>query len=403
MVPRRLNTVLALFLGGMLAIHLAMAWIVKDQIAEGRPDFLIYYCEGRIFRSTQPPQLYNESLQAKLQYETAASGWTPPQVKPYMHPPFEVLLFVPFSLLPFTSAYLLWTVFNLVFLGVCIFLLKRAFRSKTSLVWGILAALAFFPVFLTILEGQDTCFVLLAYSAALVALRKKCDLSAGACLGLGLVRPHLILPFVFVGMLRGKWRLFVGFATSCAAASLLSITVAGWHGFLHYPRYIWSLEHTRSTLVIPPQYIPNLRGFIDYFFRNLDGPRVLLSINVLLSLLALMWASRKWATAERKQQFSSLGFSLALLVASLVSYHEFIYDFTVLLIPILALVHGPQRSTTGTRWYFLPAVVLFLTPLYILLWYRLGLLNLMSLVEVALAYCISRAISERERSTSGPE
>jgi hypothetical protein len=117
----------------------------------------------------------------------------------------------------------------------------------------------------------------------------------------------------------------------------------------------------------------------------------------------LIWASRKWAAVEQKQQFSSLGFSLALLVASLVSYHEFIYDFTVLLIPISALVHAPLRSTAGTRWYFLPPVVLFLTPLYILLWYRLELLNLMSLVEVALAYCMSRAISERERSTSGPE
>ena len=403
MAPSRFKAVLIFFLGSMLAIHLAMAWIVKAQIAEGRPDFLIYYCEGRIFRSTQPPQLYNESLQAKFQYETAASKWTPPQVKPYMHPPFEVLLFVPFSLLPFTAAYVLWAVFNLVLLVVSILLLKGEFRSRGSPVWWVLAALAFFPVFLTILEGQDTFFVLLAYSGSLLALRRNRDLSAGACLGLGLVRPHLILPFVFVGMLRGKWRLLLGFVLSCVAISLVSIAVAGWYGFLDYPRYIWSLEHTRSTLVIPPRYIPNLRGFIGYFLANLAGPRALLSINLLLSLFLLVWASRRWTTAEKKQQFSSLGFSLALLVTSLVSYHEFIYDFTVLLIPITAFVHAQENSTARKRWYFLPIVVLFLTPLYILLWYRVELLNLMALVEVALGYCISRAMRERERSFSRAE
>jgi hypothetical protein len=401
MIPKRSRMLGALFLGGMLSIHIAIFWLVRGQIAEARPDFVIYYTEARIFHSSQPASLYDEATEGSIQRQVAAPGWTPRQVKPYMHPPFEILLFAPLGSLSFVGAYAVWGAINLLLLLICVLLLRRTFllvrEFNPALCLSVL--LSFFPIFLTILEGQDTLFVLLAYICSLRALRRNADLSAGAWLGLGLVRPHLVLPFVFILALRRKWTFLGGFALSMAGAAALSILVVGWQGALRYPRYIWSLEGSRSELVIPAQYIPNLRGLVEYFAGRLLSPTLLVVLTVLASVLLAIWAASKWASVPGGSgPVSDVPFCIALVAASLMSYHEFIYDFSILMLPIVVTVNAAERLTDAMFgvWRLLPILLLFLSPLYVLLWYRWGLLNLMALVELGLVYGLSREIPGQE-------
>jgi hypothetical protein len=399
-ISKRVGIFAAIFLAGMFSIHVAIAFIVRHQIAEARPDFLIYYTEARIFHSGDLNQAYDEAGEGRLQQQIAGPNWTPSQVKPYMHPPFEILLFAPLGALSFLSAYTIWSIFNLVLLIVCVLLLRNTFPEFGGLngpLW-FLVLFSFFPTFLTILEGQDTILLLLAYICSFRALRRNAELSAGAWLGLGLVRPHLILPFVFIMALRRKWRFAAGFALAVIAATVLSALTMGWQGALAYPKYIWTLEHTRSGLVIPPQYIPNVRGLLDYFAGNLLVPKILLALNVIFTVALVIWVRNRWASIKEKFDWSAdLAFGLATVVASLVSYHEFIYDFSILVLPIIVALNAatqqPRLTQVSRLWCVFPILLLFLSPLYVLLWYRWGLVNLMALVELAFAFGISRALS----------
>ncbi len=402
MIPKRSRILAALFLGGMLSTHIAICWLVRGQVAEARPDFLIYYTEARIFHSSEPANLYDEATEATIQRQVAAPNWTPRQVKPYMHPPFEILLFAPLGSFSFVGAYAVWGAINLLLLLVCVLLFRKTFplfREFNPALW-LIGLLSFFPIFLTMLEGQDTLFVLLAYICSFRALRRNAELSAGAWLGLGLVRPHLVLPFVFILALRRKWTFLGGFALSMAGAAALSILVVGWRGALAYPRYIWSLEHSRSALVIPAQYIPNLRGLVEYFGRSLLSPALLVVLTVLASLLLAIWAASKWASVPGGDgPLSDVPFCIALVAASLMSYHEFIYDFSILMLPIVVTLNaaeGLARDIMFKVWCLLPILLFFLSPLYVLLWYHWGLLNLMALFELGFAYGLSRELTERE-------
>ena len=399
-IPNRVKILLAAFLAGMFAIHVGIAFMVREQIVEARPDFLIYYAEARIFHSGQLTHVYDEATEAQVQQQIAAPNWLPSQVKPYMHPPFEILLFAPLGSLSFIQAYGLWSLLNLVLLVICALLFRSTFpvlRPLNPAVW-LLALLSFFPIFLTILEGQDTILLLLAYICSFRALRRNAEFSAAVWLGLGLVRPHLILPFVFIMAIRQRWRFVAGFALATVPAAVLSALTLGWRGALAYPKYIWSLEHTRAALVIPPEYIPNVRGLLDYLAGSFLGPKSLVLLNVSLALLLAVWARSRWAAIRDRSDLNlDLAFGLAMIVTSLMSYHEFIYDFSILALPIVMVLSASMQRTLPSRssalWCLLPVPLLFLSPLYILLWYRWGLLNLMAVVELAFAYGISRALS----------
>ena len=91
---------------------------------------------------------------------------------PYNHPPFEALLFVPFTLLEYWPAYLVWTALNLIMLAISVLILRRQFPQLGAvppLVLG-LGATAFFPVVSGIFQGQDVILLLFLFVLAVVCL-----------------------------------------------------------------------------------------------------------------------------------------------------------------------------------------------------------------------------------------
>ena len=373
-----------------LSLNAFMTWTDRDLVRKGYPDFTIFYSAGTMVRSGMAGSLYDERAEFQTQRQFAPEVSTRHGALPYNHPPFEALLFVPLSFLAYLPAYLAWDAVNLGLLVLALLLLRRhvpILQTRPLRVW-VLCAVAFFPVFVCLLQGQDMILFFFLLAAAYGSLKKGADFWAGCWLGTGLFRPHLVLPLAIILLFSRRRRAVFGAACSAGVMAAISIAVVGWRGFLDYPLYVWRLEQIMGRGAIVPDDMPNLRGFLAIFFRN--GHPMALALGAAGSVCLLILAIRIFRSAEHVGNLE-LGFSAAILVTILISYHAFIYDLGLLLLPALLLLGEEMRRK---QWELIvPVVVLFFTPLLMFLWLRLSHLNLLTPVLFLWLWGVARESS----------
>jgi hypothetical protein len=295
---------------------------------------------------------------------------------PYNHPPFETILFVPFTLLGYWPAYLVWTALNLIMLAASVVLLRGQFPQLAAvppIVLG-LGATAFFPVAIGLIQGQDVILLLFLFVLAIICLERGNDAVAGAVLAAGLFRPHLVVPLVVLLAIR-RWRILLGFVPVALLLAGISVAIMGWSVPLDYVRFVLRVERTGAG-GFGPHAVPNLRGLI----ADLPGLRFSVPVTAVLvvasSVVVFFLALRRIRNGRDSILFAS---GLAAVTTILVSFHALSYDLTLLLPTALCLlsrlagVEGKKaegKKAEGKKIdapTILLVVLLFLTPLYIFL------------------------------------
>jgi len=382
------------YLIGMLIVHAAVFWNVREQILKGYSDFTIYYCAGTMVRDGLGHQLYDGAAQFAVQKKFAPDVPIRLGALPFNHPPFEALVFVPFSYVSYPSAFVAWALANLAMLLSIPSLLPSQLRSLSIYSWPLwmLASLGFFPIFFSLLQGQDAILLLFLYTLAFSALNHNRDTLAGGLLALGLFKPHLVLPFVVLLLAQGRKKVLYGFFPVAAVLGLVSIAAVGWQGMTLYPRYVLHLEGTMAQGAITPSAMPNLRGVVYLLFRG-DAP--LAYITLALSVAVIFVAA--WQCRAPGRHFSPK-FSLAVTATVLVSYHCLGYDLSILLLPIL-LCGAELLGKEGTEWFdFLilaASAALYFSPLELLLQMRMNRLALMGWVVLTFFFGLIAKVSAR--------
>jgi hypothetical protein len=390
-------------LAGTLLIHAFLFWKDRALIAKGYPDFTIFYTAGLMIRQGLGHQLYDQAAEYRVQREFASGVVIRRGALPFNHPPFEALIFVPLTLLPYPAAYVAWNLLNLGILAFVLRLLRphiAILRRKPLALW-MLALLAYFPVFSALQQGQDVVLLLLLQTLAFVALKRNINFLAGSWLGLASFKYHLILPVVVVISLGWKrTKVLLGFFVTCLCLGFLSVTIAGWEECVRYPGHVLQLERMMVRDAMLPGIMPNLRGLL-VGWRLSENLLSSLRVSVLvLSLALLLWAIAM--SRKHLDQKIELPFALATLVGLLIGYHILAYDLILLTIPLLTTLDllAGQREFQWRRdlTVFLPAGFLLFTPLYILLALRLSQLNLLALVLLVWLYGIQRRIKAGSHS-----
>jgi hypothetical protein len=335
MKASKLKFAIFAYLAGTVAIHVAMFWNVRESIRKGYSDFAIYYCAGTIVRQGLGQRLYDDATQFKVQREFSPDVAIRHGALPYNHPPFEAALFVPLTFVPYPAAFALWDLANLAMLISLPFLLGPHLPQLQNYPWPLwgLTSLAFFPIFIALLQGQDAILLLFLYALAFVCLKKNRDFFAGGWLALGLFKPHLVLPLIFLLLVQGRKRVLSGFVLIAVMLALVSIAIVGNRGMLLYPHYVMHLEDTLAGGAIVPSDMPNLRGALSILFPGL--PHMVTAVLV-ISLGLLLLTAVECRKIGNKDLFD-LKFSLAALATVLVCYHALIYDLSVLMLPVLLL------------------------------------------------------------------
>jgi len=390
----------------MVAVHLIAAWNTRELVAKGYPDFTIFYSAGKMIRGGLAGRLYEEQAQYRTQREFASGVGIRMGALPYNHPPFEALIFVPLTFVPYLAAYFLWDAINVLILVALPFILRPylpALRETSVLSW-VFVSLAFFPVFIALLQGQDTLILLLLFALAFVSLSKNSDVAAGCWLGLGLFRFHLVLPIMLILGMRRRYKTVLGFAIIALALGLVSMAAIGVHETLAYPGYVLRVERSmalRRTVI--PVDMPNIRGLVDLVFP-VSGSRVVPDLLIgVVSVALLVFSIRKWERPSQDADNFDLGFALCVVVTILISYHAFFYDLSLLLLPISLFVNrcfsSPQVNAGTVLSLMGPLPVLFFTPLSMFLW-KHNVACLMALVLLLWVRGISRTIGRAQSFTA---
>ena len=371
--PRKpmLRLAILLALAAMLAMHGWEFFRLRQEVGQGYPDFTAFYSAGKCVLSGRGAEVYTMAGEARFQREFAAQVKIRQSPLPFTHPPFEAALFAPLALLPYQAAYWTWNGLSVMALFGFLALLRphvpNVWRWSRSL--PITAALAFFPVFVCLLQGQDSLVLLLLFAWAFVAMEKGHDSAAGFLLGLALFRFQLVLPMIIVVVLRRRWKVVGGFAVAAIALAAISIPVVGWTQVLGYPQELLRVSHSQGSAAMNPKEMPNVRGLLVSF---LGENSVSQWLTALVSLVLLALAVWKWKPEPRQPEFR-LGFGLTVTVAVMVSYHLMGHDLSLLLLPLLLAADWLCTDTAKgvARRLLIPALgLLFFSPLYFLLWFR---------------------------------
>jgi hypothetical protein len=402
--PQRIKMPVTLFLVAMLLLNAFVFWIARRQAAAGSPDFSIFYTAGLMLRRGQGGSLYNNLSQLRVQREFALAARDRDGPLPYNHPPFEAALYIPLTYLSYLHAYELWAALNCFLLvGIALFLRPHIPHLRSAFPWmPLLAELAFFPIAYALMQGQDSIMLLALYCLAYAALRRGRELEAGAWLGLGLFKFHLVLPFVFILLLRRRLRAGLGVLLSGCLDGLISWALVGWRELLDYPRFTWEINRHPPMRAIVPRNMPNLRGL---FTGWSGGPAASLWLEIVLLLVSVamvMWAARQWEAADPSDAARwNNGFSIALIVTFLVSYHGYNQDMSILFLP-LALLFDRLLQTRPQGWYNfalkLGLGLMFFSSLYQILTLHYSHQHLFALVLVGLACTLASWNASLKRS-----
>lgn len=402
-----LQHVLIVILASFAILHGWVLWRTHDFILRGYGDFASFYAAGKIVLRGEGARLYDRHLQWQVQQEFAASVAIRKGPLPFIRPPFEALLFVPFASMDYPAAVVVWTFTKLILLIATFFLIPqenwqnwRGLRSPW--VQGILS-IGFLPIAFDLVQGQDSIPLLLLLTAAFFFLRKAADLRSGACLALGLFKFHLILPLFLILLVKRRVRVVYGFLCVALVLLFISIGVVGWSGLVHYPKYLWQLNQAPTLLGTNGLVMPNIRGLLSPFLGARRVPLAIQAALLAVFALAIVSMALLW-TGRAKSRLDQAGFSYCIAVMLLTSYYTTGYDLTLLLLPlhmtggILAsnfTLRGWPRSTFAAS-----AGVLLLSPLYWVLGIPMVDFYWLALVLFALTVSLAGVALTLQRGTA---
>jgi len=308
----------------------------------------MFYAAAQMVRQGKGGELYDLAAQRAFQ-----ARYTPYPGLVFNYPPFTAALYIPTTYTSWKFGYLLWCVANMLALaGVATILrARRGPLSAPANFYGF--ALLFGPALFTLIQGQTSILVLLAFAAALAMLWQRRPLLAGILLSLALIKPQLALPMFAVAVLQGKWKIVGGWLLGAAGFLIASVAISGWRVLAEYPRFLRTMESLPST-GIKPAYMASLRAL--YVYARGSEPK--LWVLAVITLSALLLASRFSLESDR-------GFALSILVTVMVAYHLFPHDLVLLLIPLTILIEQVEPA----RWSTALFAGLWLAPLLVVVFY----------------------------------
>ncbi len=329
MMPAELNRskerLAGIFLLALTLLRFVGAPHLVWSLQNGYQDFTVFYHGAGMVRAGQAAQLYD------------------------LHPPFEELLFVPLTYLSYLPAYLVWTFLNVVMMILSLVVLRKTFAEteRLSPLFLILSVAAFAPAVRALIQGQDSVLLLLLVTLSLFLLARSHVVLAGAALGCGLFKFHMVLPLalVLIFVLR-RPRLLLGLCPVAAALVAIWAMMTGWHRIVDYGHAVVYVEN-HGAGGTPIAEMPNLRGLIAELAELAGGSggsggssvTVVAIVCATAALGIVLWKVGRRATDTR------FTIAAAIVTCILVSYHAVIHDLTLLLPVVLMLFATPGAAT----------------------------------------------------------
>ena len=336
----------ALFLS-YLGIWLRM---INDPVERTGSDFIHFYSAGRIAQLHGPERVYNLMLQHDFEEAQVGFELAEDQILPYNHMPFLIPLLQLTMSHDYVRSFYRWVALMIVVyaLGLIVFrqLFKAAKLDEQSIQMLIVGGVLFLPLFVSLMNGQDTAILFLGTTLWAYGLVAGRSLFAGMGLSLTLIRPHisllLALPMFFYDR-----RVFLGYGIGLGLLAVISFLILGVQGTQEFIA-ILLLSAGGEGYGIKPEAMFNLIGVLTRLLPWLAADQIRLVGWMVYGLtvigLCIFWKKQNWTTYPT-------GFTV--ILALFVAPHLYFHDLTILLIPLGELIlfsdaTGNQRSSIVT-------------------------------------------------------
>ena len=156
-----------------------------------------------------------------------------------------------------------------------------------------------------------------------------------------------------------------------------------------YPKMFLNSDY-RKLMNFQPEYAANIRGLVYLIAGGKIFSAVYVAIVGVLSAFLLWLTAKIWKDSE-----FDLSFSAAVITALLTGLHAFIYDLSLLLLPVSIVCGELAKRSTLLRNSILSAVliVLFVPPVhYVLITYHVY--ALMCLPVAVLFVSVARTVAQ---------
>lgn len=338
-------------------------------ISAGRVDFRSLYEAGTTVLHRGAPAY---QLSVRPSVPSAAEQMDPlrfrnPQGPDNLHPPFELLIFTPLAALPYRVAYLVWYCCNsLMLMSVLLALWKHIPELHSHLRLLLFAGATAYPVLVSLSQGQDSILLLLLLTLSFLSLKEGHEFRAGVALGMGMFKFLLVGPIVLGLMVARRWRTLAAYGVTCVALLLASFALIGAKAATSYWFFIF-----RFGRVTPPvaklNRMPSLREFSHALVPK-SVPAMWVDVVVIgLSVLILAFVLVRCANAARAEVLD-LRFSMLVTTATVISYHFFVHNATILLLPVLLAANhfaGPGRHAFARVPFLIAVAAMYFAPFVI--------------------------------------
>jgi len=323
--------------------------------------------------------LYPESPSTVVDEETTIEG-----ISNY-HPPFNAILFLPFSYFPYKTSFKLW---NLVNLALYVFLIFLILRNLNILDRTILLQSSFlllwYPFVHNVGLGQLSIVLSVLIIGAYFLMASGRETSGGICLGVATMIKLFPGFFIFYFLLLRKWYGAIVMMTTIAAGMLLTWMIVGSENFFVYFTQVipagndlWitlplnvSLPGLLSLLLSDTVIGGGIWGTPLFHLGKL-GRHIAVAIPLLLSIPIVVLLFREM---EKKRDPESL-FALLLLTMLLVSPLTWCHMVVVTLILFGIILRDYREGKSVPIFPAVMAAILFSLPIVqiilgILGWYH---------------------------------
>ena len=310
-----------------------------------REDFVAFYGIGRLLNEHPPERLYDfptqEQIYLSLRPDETFLGL------PYIHAPFEALVFQPFALLPYDLAYLAWLITGMAAYMAGLWILTWRFgpQNGTDRTTVFLLAQSFTPYMMeSWLGGNVTVIPFVGLALALALEDADHPVLGGCALALCLNKPSLLVLILPMLLLSRRFKVLAGFVAGAGALVIASSVMLGaraWTDFVEAMLRWAQMTSTQPGLFRDWKYVD-----INAFSRVLPGGRswLALSITVGVVCVALFALLRMWLVLPRAPRDArSLAWAAAITWTLVLNAYVPIYDCT-LLVPAGILTAAALRD-----------------------------------------------------------
>jgi hypothetical protein len=341
-------------------------------------DFPNYYTAARLVRQHQPLHNYYDWTWFARQMNYSGNGR---QLGSYTtQTPLTMLPMVALAGFPPQRAKQIWLIFNLVFLGVTVWLLSRVSRFSPESIW-LLAFCAYFSLRTNLLYGQYYIFLLFLLTLVFYFLHRNNHSLSGLTAGVAFALKLYGGPFLLFFAAKRQWKALIGMIAAVVILTGVALVLFGPADMHYYATQI--LPHSLEGGTIDP-YNPGVPTFSTLLRRSFvaepelnphplwEAPWLFFFLRSFVSLIivALLLLGTSLRRTSDRNDFAWFVIAVVLLSTNTASY-----TFIILLLPLVLLLEesGPWRSAFLVVSYLLLTLPLRPTWLFPQVWLLLAL------------------------------